>query len=70
MATMRKLPVVLIYRRPTVLPNTPNQPHIRSVPPRYEGRFAIVTNVECGMRWTLWRRKTSDASADGEAVWS
>jgi hypothetical protein len=22
----------------------------------YEGRFAIVTNVERGMRWTLWRR--------------
>jgi len=23
---------------------------------RHEGRFAIVTNVERGMRWTLWRR--------------
>jgi hypothetical protein len=23
-----------------------------------------------GMRWTLWRRKTSGAGADGEVVWS
>src|SRR5579863_5861273 len=29
---------------------------IPAVPPRYEGRIAIVTNVERGMRWTLWRR--------------
>jgi hypothetical protein len=29
---MRKLPVVLICRKPPVLPKTPNQPHIRSVP--------------------------------------
>jgi hypothetical protein len=34
-----------------------------------EGRFAIVTNVGCGMRWTLWRRKTGAAQADGEVVW-
>jgi len=34
MRAMRKLPVVLICRRPTALPSTPNQPHIRSVPPR------------------------------------
>ena len=40
------------------------------VPPSREGRFAIVTDVGCGMRWTLWRRKTSGADADGEAVWS
>src|ERR1700730_3248006 len=25
-----------------------------------EGRIAIVTDVGRGMRWTLWRRKTSD----------
>src|ERR1700722_12782446 len=24
-----------------------------------EGRFAIVTNVECGMRWTWTARKTN-----------
>jgi hypothetical protein len=35
-----------------------------------EGRFAIVTNVERGMRWTRWPRQTSDADADGEVVWS
>ena len=35
-----------------------------------EGRFAIVTDVERGMRWTLMRRKTNGAAADGEVVWS
>src|SRR5579871_3911701 len=24
----------------------------------------------CGRRWTRWLRQTSEASADGEAVWS
>jgi len=38
--------------------------------PDQEGRFAIVTNVGVGMRWTRWRRRTSDDSADGEVVWS
>jgi len=33
-----------------------------------EGRFAIVTNVGCGMRRTLWHQLTSDAKADGEVV--
>jgi hypothetical protein len=37
---------------------------------RAEGRFAIVTNVGCGMRWTRERRETSAAHADGEVVWS
>jgi hypothetical protein len=67
---MRKLPVVLICRKPLVLPKTPNQPHIRSVLSPQEGRFAIVTDVGCGMRWTRRRRKTGDAKADGEVVWS
>jgi hypothetical protein len=35
-----------------------------------EGRFAIVTNVGCGMRWTRQRRKTSGVAANGEVVWS
>ena len=38
------------------------------VPPRQEGRFAIVTNV----RWdavAATERATSAAEADGEAVW-
>ena len=53
--------------------NTFNTP---AVPSPIEGRFAIVMNVGCGMRWTwvasgaqiaCW---TKGASADGEAVWS
>jgi hypothetical protein len=47
----------------------PNQPYRDSVPPPYEGRFAIVTDV---------RRDavdadallTNGAEADGEVVWS
>ena len=35
-----------------------------------EGRIATVTNVERGMQWTRWRRKTGDAEADGEVVWA
>jgi hypothetical protein len=35
-----------------------------------EGRFAIVTNVERGMRWTSWPHQTKAAQADGEVVWS
>jgi hypothetical protein len=41
------------------------------IPPPYkEGRFAIVTSVGRGMRWTLRHQLTSDADADGEVVWS
>src|SRR5579871_5627194 len=43
---------------------------IPAVPPRREGRIAIVTNVGCGMRWTRWRRMTGAAEADGEVVWA
>jgi hypothetical protein len=39
-------------------------------PAPQEGRFAIVTDVGRGMRWTHWLRKTSAAGADGEVVWS
>ena len=45
---------VYIYRRP--------------VP--QEGRFAVVTDVGCGMRWTRRCHETNDMAADGEAVWS
>jgi len=34
------------------------------------GRFAIVTVVGCGMRWTPRDRKASETKADGEIVWS
>jgi hypothetical protein len=33
-------------------------------------RFAIVTDVGCGMRWTLLVLKTNAPAADGEVVWS
>ena len=39
MAVMRKLPVVLLCRRPTALPKTPNQLHSPAVPPRSRGAF-------------------------------
>src|ERR1700733_12728415 len=32
------------------------------------GRFAIVTDVECGMRWTWIALLTNGANADGEVV--
>jgi len=38
--------------------------------PDNKGRFAIVTNVGRGMRWTPWRCLTSGIEADGEVVWS
>jgi hypothetical protein len=45
------------------------------IPRPHEGRFAIVTDVGRGMRWTQesWAqslRKTTGALADGEIVWS
>jgi hypothetical protein len=70
MSAMRKLPVVLFCRRQHTLRRSPDTPHIAVVPRPQEGRFAIVTDVGCGMRWTRWRRKTSGAGADGEVVWS
>jgi hypothetical protein len=30
----------------------------------------VVTDVGCGMRWTLRRHKTNDVATDGEVVWS
>ena len=40
------------------------------LPSRNEGRFAIVTNVGYGMRWTRVAHKTNAPLADGEIVWS
>jgi hypothetical protein len=40
------------------------------VPHPHEGRFAVVTNVGCGMRWTLMVLLTRAPEADGEVVWS
>jgi hypothetical protein len=36
---------------------------------RHKGRIVIVTDVGCGMRWTLGPRETSSSQADGEDVW-
>jgi hypothetical protein len=47
----------------------------RAIPFPIEGRFAIVTSVGFGMRWTAASSRgsaarTSDEAADGEVVWS
>jgi hypothetical protein len=59
---MSKLPVVLICRRQHALRHTPDTSHIDAVPPPHEGRFAIVTNVGSGMRWTRQHQLTSDVA--------
>jgi hypothetical protein len=46
-----------------------------AVPPPHEGRFAIVTDVGGGMRWTQGAERqslarTSGGLGDGEIVWS
>ena len=43
--------------------------YLRSSRPA-EGRFAIVTNVGQGMRWTRQRAGRAMQPADGEVVWS
>jgi hypothetical protein len=39
-----------------------------AIPHPQEGRYAIVTSVGRGMRWTQRLRETSAAGADGEIV--
>ena len=51
-------------------PCGPNHLFVSRHPVPNEGRFAIVTDVGCGMRWTRGARETSGADADGEVVWS
>ena len=65
---MRQLPVALSCRRVAALPNTPNQRHLVRIPPRQEGRIAIVMNVRRGAVAALGR-ETSAPVVDGEAVW-
>src|SRR6516162_10295161 len=55
MRVMRKLPVVPICRMRAALSKDTNQQHICAVPLSQKGRFAIVTNVGSGMRWTRQR---------------
>jgi hypothetical protein len=47
----------------------------RAIPSPQEGRFAVVTDVGSGMRWTRQRQarfgaRTNGAEAYGEVVWS
>ena len=62
MRAMRKLPVVPICRSGCILlfrnmlDSDPKQKHHPPVSRLHEGRFAIVTDVERGMRWTRWHR--------------
>ncbi len=44
--------------------------YIVSHPASQEGRFAVVTDVGCGMRWTRMVLLTRAPEADGEVVWS
>jgi hypothetical protein len=41
-----------------------------AIPAHTEGRFAIVTDVGCGMRWTRHVKGRMTLRADGEVVWS
>jgi hypothetical protein len=41
-----------------------------AIPAHTEGRFAIVTDVGHGMRWTWAAHLTRARLADGEVVWS
>jgi hypothetical protein len=52
MHPMRKLPVVPTCRMATGLLKTPNQMDHPRIPHPQEGRFAVVTDVGSGMRWT------------------
>ena len=42
---------------------------VPAVPLPQEGRFAVVTDVGSGMRWTRAARETNAPNADGEVVW-
>jgi len=76
MSAICKLPVGLLCRRRATLRRRANQVHIFRRPvPIQEGRFAIVTNVGRGMRWTC-RSCSAHSRADEqhrcgrEIVWS
>jgi hypothetical protein len=65
------LPVVPICRTRQLLVIDPNHLHDSCRPaPSQEGRFAIVTNVGRGMRWTRVVHETNAPDADDEAAWS
>ena len=77
MRVMRKLPVVPICRSSCILIyrmylDVYRKSEVLSARPALdpEGRFAIVTNVGRGMRWTQAALLTRAQLADGEVVWS
>jgi len=76
MSAICKLAVGLLCRRRATLRRRANQVHIFGrLVPIYEGRFAIVTNVRRGMRWTHWccsahSRADEQHRCGREIVWS
>jgi hypothetical protein len=56
--------------KPMALRSNPNQLYVSAVPPPLEGRFAIISDVGGGMRWTQALLLTRALAADGEVVWS
>jgi hypothetical protein len=68
--------VVQRFQKNSVSPLTQIKTHNFRRPAPHEGRFAIVTDVGGGMRWTRQRQarrskrcaKTNDVAADGEVV--
>ena len=53
------LPVVPMRRRHAALRGIPNHLHLPRIPRSYEGRFAIVTDVGRGERWTRTAHETN-----------
>ena len=69
LAVQPRLQKYFCFRTPQITSRT------LAIPCPQEGRFAVVTDVGCGMRWTRQRQareraRTNDAFADGEVVWS
>src|SRR4051812_422451 len=53
-----------------LFPSDANHLLSSAIPARTKGRFAIVTDVGQGMRWTQAAPQTRALAADGEVVWS
>jgi hypothetical protein len=64
------LPVQPLREKYFASPPTQITSRTPAIPSHTEGRFAIVTDVGHGMRWTRAARLTNRADADGEVVWS
>src|SRR5258708_35864754 len=48
----RDLPCPVLLEKIFRFASDPNHFYVPAIPPHTEGRFAIVTDVGCGMRWT------------------